>query len=226
MKSISWRASLIHWGRVMHICDGNLTSFGSDNGLSPGQHQPIVCTNVRILLIGPLETNFTQFSIELFMSLIVLYFLHSTSVPSFYIAVVLTLSTSIFNKESACESYVCELAAILYRPQCVKWSEISQSNHWQCRKYYPMFLLQNVYVYLKDVDITKVYIYLTLYIRANKSTTNNKRLFLLYLSISLINYYTFYVVQHFIWLSLLHGHLSLYLKSLSSETTDCIAWQH
>ena len=26
---------LIHWGRVMHICIDNLTSIGSDNGLSP-----------------------------------------------------------------------------------------------------------------------------------------------------------------------------------------------
>ena len=27
---------LTHWGRVMHKCVGNLTSIGSDNGLSPG----------------------------------------------------------------------------------------------------------------------------------------------------------------------------------------------
>ena len=34
--------SLTHWGRVMHICVGNLTIIGSDNGLSPGRHQAII----------------------------------------------------------------------------------------------------------------------------------------------------------------------------------------
>ena len=28
---------LTHWGRVTHICVGNLTTIGSDNGLSPGR---------------------------------------------------------------------------------------------------------------------------------------------------------------------------------------------
>ena len=30
---------LTHWGRVTHICVGNLTIIGSDNGLSPGRRQ-------------------------------------------------------------------------------------------------------------------------------------------------------------------------------------------
>ena len=30
-----------HWGRVTHICGGNLTIIGSDNGLSPGRRQAI-----------------------------------------------------------------------------------------------------------------------------------------------------------------------------------------
>ena len=42
-------ADLTHWGRVMHIC--KLTITGSDNGLSPGQHQAIIWTNAGILLI-------------------------------------------------------------------------------------------------------------------------------------------------------------------------------
>ena len=56
---------LTHWGWVMHICVGNLTIIGSDNGLSPGRHQAITWTNVGILLIGPLGTNFSEMLIEI-----------------------------------------------------------------------------------------------------------------------------------------------------------------
>ena len=45
---------LTHWGRVMHICFGNLINLGSDNGLSPGRGRAIIWTNAGILLIGPL----------------------------------------------------------------------------------------------------------------------------------------------------------------------------
>ena len=47
-----------HWGRVTHICVGNLTIIGSDNVSSPSQCQAIICTNAGILLILPSETNF------------------------------------------------------------------------------------------------------------------------------------------------------------------------
>ena len=56
---------LTHWGRVMHICVGNLTIIASDNGLSPGRRQAITWTNVGILLIGPLGTNFVEMLIEI-----------------------------------------------------------------------------------------------------------------------------------------------------------------
>ena len=54
---------LTHWGRVTHICVGKLTIIGSNNGLSPGRRQAITWTNVRILLIRPLGTNFSEFLI-------------------------------------------------------------------------------------------------------------------------------------------------------------------
>ena len=54
---------LTHWGRVTHICVGNLTITGSDNGLSPGRRQTIIWTNAGILSIGPLGTNFSEISI-------------------------------------------------------------------------------------------------------------------------------------------------------------------
>ena len=48
---------LTHWGWVTHICVGNLTIFGSDNGMSPGRRQAIIWTNAGILLIQRLGTN-------------------------------------------------------------------------------------------------------------------------------------------------------------------------
>ena len=54
-----------HWGPVTHICVGNLTIIGSDNGLSPGWRQAITWTNVGILSIGTLGTNFSEMLIEI-----------------------------------------------------------------------------------------------------------------------------------------------------------------
>ena len=57
-------SDLTHWGRVTHICVGNLAIISSDNGLSPGRHQAIIWTNAGILLIGPFRTNFSEILIE------------------------------------------------------------------------------------------------------------------------------------------------------------------
>ena len=57
--------ALTHWGRVTHICISKLTIIGSDNGLSPGRRQAIICTNDGILLIGALGTNFSEILIEI-----------------------------------------------------------------------------------------------------------------------------------------------------------------
>ena len=46
-----------------YICVGNLTTIGSENGLSPGRRQAIIWTNAEILLIGPLGTNFSEIQI-------------------------------------------------------------------------------------------------------------------------------------------------------------------
>ena len=56
---------LTHWGRVTHICVGKLTIIGSDDGLSPGRRQAIICTNAEILLIGPLGTNLSEILIAI-----------------------------------------------------------------------------------------------------------------------------------------------------------------
>ena len=59
--------SLSHWCRVTHICVSDLTSIGSDNGLSPGPRLANIRTNAGILLIRPLGTNFSEFSVEILM---------------------------------------------------------------------------------------------------------------------------------------------------------------
>ena len=59
------RSGLTPWGRVTHIYISKLTIIGSDNGLSPGWHQAIVWTNVAILLIEHLGTNFSEILIEI-----------------------------------------------------------------------------------------------------------------------------------------------------------------
>ena len=65
MAQLSEWLSLTHWGRVTHICVSDLTSIGSDNGLSPGRRQAIIRTNAGILLIRPLGTNFSEFLVEI-----------------------------------------------------------------------------------------------------------------------------------------------------------------
>ena len=57
--------SLIHWGRVTHICVGKTTIIGSDNGLSRGWRQAIIWTNAGILLLRPLGTHFNELLIEI-----------------------------------------------------------------------------------------------------------------------------------------------------------------
>ena len=49
----------------MTICDGYLTTIGSDNGLSPGRRQAIIWTNDGILLIRPLGTKFSEILIRI-----------------------------------------------------------------------------------------------------------------------------------------------------------------
>ena len=60
-----YQVILTHWGRVTHICVCKLTIISSDNGLLPGRRPAIIWTNARILLVGPLETNFSEILIEI-----------------------------------------------------------------------------------------------------------------------------------------------------------------
>ena len=50
-----------HWGWVMHICVGKLTTIGSDNGLSLVEAKSLT----EPMLIGPLGTKFREIFIEI-----------------------------------------------------------------------------------------------------------------------------------------------------------------
>ena len=66
--SYTWQSpctAWTYWGQVTHICVSKLTLIGSNNGLVPGQRQATIWTNVGILLIGPLGTNFNEIIIEI-----------------------------------------------------------------------------------------------------------------------------------------------------------------
>ena len=94
---LSGNKPLTHWGRVTHICVSKLTSIASDNGLSPGQRQAIIRNIAGIMLLGPFGTNFSEILIE-----------------------IQTFSL----KKNTFENVVCEISAILSRPQCVNWTNV------------------------------------------------------------------------------------------------------
>ena len=50
---------------MTHMCVGNQTIIGSDNGLSSRRRQAIIWTNAGILLIGPLGLKFSEILIEI-----------------------------------------------------------------------------------------------------------------------------------------------------------------
>ena len=56
-KKSSDLKELTHWGQVTHMCISNMSSIGSDNGLSPGRRQTITCIwlNAAILSTRPEE---------------------------------------------------------------------------------------------------------------------------------------------------------------------------
>ena len=53
-------SELIYWGRVTHICVGNVTIIGSDKDLPPGRRQAIIWSNAGLLLIELIGTNLRE----------------------------------------------------------------------------------------------------------------------------------------------------------------------
>ena len=87
----------------MHICSSKRTIIGSNDGLLPGQRQAIILTNARMLLIQILGTDFNEILSE--------------------------IQIFSFTKMHAFENVICEMAAILSHPQCVKTIYV-QSVYW------------------------------------------------------------------------------------------------
>ena len=96
----NYRASLIltHWGPVTHICVSKVIIIGSDNGLLPGRRQSHYLNQCWNIVNWTLR-NKLQWNIN--------------------------GNQYIFIQENAFENVVCELTAILSRPQCV--------NPWHAR---------------------------------------------------------------------------------------------
>ena len=57
-RSCNWTPFNSSPPSVAYLCQWG--SIGSDNGLSPDRHQAIIWTNTGILLLRPLETNFSE----------------------------------------------------------------------------------------------------------------------------------------------------------------------
>ena len=124
---------LIHWGRVTHICIGNITIIGPDNGLSFGRRQAIIWTNAGILLIWTVGTNFSEILIE-----------------------ILT-----FSLKNAFESVVCEMAAMLFRSKCVNITANKNTSHLTVIKPHYVYIsssvgLQNAWRNIHYTDVIMV----------------------------------------------------------------------
>ena len=65
IRYVSYRMLLTHWGRVMYTYVSKLTIIGSDNSLSPGRRQAIICTSAGILLIRTCKTTFSEIASEI-----------------------------------------------------------------------------------------------------------------------------------------------------------------
>ena len=111
---------LSHWGWVTHIWLSKLTLSGSDNGLSPGQHQAIIWTSAGILLIGSLGTNFCEIVIQIYtfpFAKIDLKMLSGKWRPFCQCVIV-----------QECVSHIHLLSSIMWLPQC-QWTN-PKSHHW------------------------------------------------------------------------------------------------
>ena len=74
---------------MVHVCVGNLTIVGPDNGLSPGRRQVIVWTNAGILLIGHKRqgTNLSEILIDIQTSSSMKGWVHPSGCPPFHLSV-------------------------------------------------------------------------------------------------------------------------------------------
>ena len=78
---------------MTHICVSKLTIIGSDNGLSHGRRQVTILTSAGILIIRSSGINFSEIISE---------------IHTFYCS-----------RKCIRKFVVCEMAAILSRPQCI-----------------------------------------------------------------------------------------------------------
>ena len=114
---------------MTHICVSDLTSIGSDNGLSPGRRQAIIRTNAGILLIRPLGTNFSEFLVEILIFSLKKMRLKVSSAKRRPFCLGLNelrntfqwyrkRNLYIFIQKNALENFVCEMASFVSASMC------------------------------------------------------------------------------------------------------------
>ena len=126
---------LTHWGRVRHICIGNLVIIGSDNGLSPGRRQAIIWTNAGILLIGPLWTNFSEILIEI----------HTLSFKKMYLKISSGKMAAMLSRPQcfnvlklSCCKVVCLMIPFFTEPAFVAWFGVNATHAWRLSSWHDM----------------------------------------------------------------------------------------
>ena len=121
----------------MHICAGNLTIIGLDNGLSPARRQAIIWTNIRILLIGALGTNFSEILIEIATFSFKKMYLKVSSVKVRPFCLDLNLSIP-FPPFLIVPGFTvsCFIVAIVVEHSCITWSCIVWQFTCICTEYY------------------------------------------------------------------------------------------
>ena len=152
-----------HWGWVTHICVSNLSIIGSDNGLitwSASSSYLNQCWNIVKWTLR----NKLKWN--------------------------LNQNSNIFIEENAFESVVCEMSAILSRPQCVKfvylwvvllqyaWLSHNATQQAQQSREFPQLCMVEWYIY--------IYIYITnpidLFTIWHSNSKEKTRQYLLYFS--------------------------------------------
>ena len=159
---------------MTHICVGNLTIIGSDNGLSPERRQAITWTNTGILLIGPLGRNFSDILIEIQTFLLKEIHLKMSSAKCCSFRFGLNVLKMYLPSDTFILNHVCSIAHSIVRNLCrwfgsaIIWILLYYSSCWILRNIYPYFSRKprqkSNYHITRDVglrDVVKWGLYLT-----------------------------------------------------------------
>ena len=117
----TWIHGLTHWGRVAHICVGNLIISGSGNVFSPGRGQASIWINDGILLRGSLRTNVNEILIQMyiFSFMKILLKMSSTKCRSFCLGLNVLILPVYTNILLGCQAGMAVVVIDILNPQFV-----------------------------------------------------------------------------------------------------------